>query len=232
MALLEATLLTVYAGQECVNRFYYSSTGEPASTTLSFLLTRGLGAIANAGVYPVSGLMKKIADAVHTSVVFNTLTVKRLYNVTDFYSLPFLEPLTGARSGDGMSPFVALGYRTNRTRSDIRRATKRFAGVSEGDVGQNGVLVAAYVTTVVNALRLALGAVVTETDEGNTVTFSPVVLGKQRYDPDTGLPSPTGRAYRLYPTEAEQLTKLMSGIAWDNYPDVRSQTSRQVGRGR
>lgn len=232
MALLEATLLQTYFNQECVNRFYYQSVGEPAATTLSFLLTRGMGAIESAGVYDPARLLKKIGLMQSSAVSFVTLTVKRLYSATDFYSLPFISPLSGSISGDSLSPTAAIGFRTNRTRSDIRRATKRFAGMTEANNDPGGVLASAFVTGVVNAVRLALGAPIIETDEANTVTFTPVVLGKQRYDPETHLPDVNGRAYRLYPTEAEQLTHVMSGIVWDNYSTVRTQTSRQYGRGR
>lgn len=232
MAFMEATLLQLYGGQECVNRFYYQSTGTPAAASLSFLLTRGLGAIAVVGVYPTTKLMRKIADAQSNGVSFTTLTVKDMYSVTDFYSLPFIEPLIGQRVGDSASPTVAVGFRTNRVRSDIRRGTKRFAGVAEESVQVAGALTSAFITGQGAALALAMAATITEVDEGNSVNFVPVVLGKQRYDPDTGLPDPAGRAYRKYPTAVEQADHVAAGILWDIYPETRTQTSRQKGRGR
>lgn len=232
MALLEATLIQSYGGQECINRFYYQSSGTPAAASLSFLLTRGMGAIASAGVYPATRLMRRIADVQSATVSFITMTVKDLYSVVDFYSLPFVEPLSGVVSGNSNAPSVAIGYRTNRVRSDIRRATKRFTGVAEASVGNEGFLEGTFASGVGAALATALGAVLSESDEGNTVTFTPVVLGKQRYNPDTGLPSDTGRAYRIYPTFAEQSSRLAAGIIWDLYPDTRTQTSRTRGRGR
>lgn len=232
MSLMEATLVQLYGDQECVNRFYYQSSGTPAAASLSFLLTRGMGAIAVASVYPATKLMKKIAAVQSTAVSFVLLTCKNMYSVTDFYSLPFIEPLAGAVAGDSAAPNVATGFRTNRVRSDIRRGTKRFTGVAEANVGSTGNLVSGFVTGDGADLGTALTAVITETDEGNTITFTPVVLGKQRYDPATHLPSSTGRAYRQYPTESEQLDHVASGILWDIYPDTRTQTSRTRGRGR
>jgi len=229
---MEATMLQLYGGQECVNRFYYQSTGTPAAASLSFLLTRAMGAIAVAGVYPIGGLMKLIAAIQSTGVSFTTLTVKDMYSVTDFYSLPFIEPLTGAVGGDSESPISAVGFRTNRVRSDIRRGTKRFAGVPESNVVLAGALAPTLITGAGATLALKMGQVLTEVDEGNTITFTPVVLGKQRYDPDSGLPDPDGRAYRKYPTAAEQADHVAAGILWDIYPETRSQTSRQKGRGR
>lgn len=232
MAFMEATLLQSYGGQECVNRFYYQSTGTPAAASLSFLLTRGLGAIASAGIYPATKLMKKIADIQSNGVSFVTLTVKDMYSVTDFYSLPFIEPLIGGNAGDSASPTVAIGYRTNRVRSDIRRGTKRFTGVPEGNVVTAGALLSGFITGAGAALAVAMAATIVEVDEGNTVNFVPVVLGKQRYNPDTGLPDPEGRAYRKYPTAVEQADHVAAGILWDIYPETRTQTSRQKGRGR
>lgn len=232
MAFMEATLLQSFNGVECVNRFYYQSSGTPASVTLSYLLTRAMGAIAVVGVYPATGLMKLIAAIQVTTVQFVTLTVKDMYSVTDFYSLPFIEPLTGAVNSDSEGPASAYGYRTNRVRSDIRRGTKRFVGVAESNVGVAGALTSAFVTGAGAALAIKMGQVLTESDEGNTISFTPVVLGKQRYNPDTGLPDPEGRAYRKYPTPAEQAEHVAAGILWDIYPTVRTQTSRQYGRGR
>lgn len=232
MAFLEATLTQTYGGQECVNRFTYQSTGTPAAVSLSFLLTRALGAIASAGIYPATGLMQRIANIQSDRVSFVTLTVKDLHSTTDFYSLPFIETLNGVISGDCMAPNVVVGYRTNRVRSDIDRGQKRFSGVAESIVGLEGFLSGAFVAGAGAALATAMSAVLTETDEGNTVTFTPVVLGRQRYNPDTGLPSPTGRAYRYYPTPAEQAARTASGILWDIYPDTRTQASRTRGRGR
>jgi len=232
MALMEATLTQIYGQQECVNRFYYQSSGTPAAASLSFLLTRGMGAIAVAGVYPATSLMQRIANIQSNSVQFSVLTVKNMYSDTDFYSLPFVEPLFGVLTGNSNAPNVATGYRTNRVRADIRRGTKRFTGVAESSVETEGNLVSGFVTGVGAALATEMTDVITETDEGNTITFTPVVLGKQRYNPDTGLPSDTGRAYRPYPTESEQLDHVAAGILWDIYPDTRTQTSRTRGRGR
>lgn len=232
MALMEATLVGTYGGVECVNRFTYQSSGTPAAVTLSFLLVRAMGGIASAGVYPPTGLMQRIANSISENFSFVTLTAKDLYSVTDFYSLPFVEPLTGVLGGDAAAPNVTYGYRTNRVRSDIRRGTKHFSGVAETTVGGVGFLAGGYISGVGAALATALGAVLTETDEGNTVTFTPVVMGRQRYNPATHLPDPAGKAYRYYPTYSEQLSHLAAGVVWDIYSDTRTQTSRTRGHGR
>lgn len=232
MPLMEVTLETIYAGQVCINRWNYVATGTPASLTHSFALTNALGAIESAGVYPADRLMAKIAAIMSAGVVFDLITVKDVYSVTDFYSTPFISPLGGARAGEGMSPINAIGFRTNRVRSDIRRATKRFVGVSENDAGSQGVLTGA-ILALLTALAAEMSEVQTWNDEGSTLTYAPCVVGKQRYNPETGLADPNGTAYRYYKNdEEEQMLHIAEGVTWDAYAHVRSQVSRQYGKGR
>ena len=66
-------------------------------------------------------------------------------------------------------------------------------------------------------------------DEGNTLTFTPIVCKKQKYAvPDS---DPVRYAYRYFPTEAEQMDEIAEGVTWQAYTQTRSQTSRQYGRG-
>src|SRR5688500_10686960 len=232
MAIMEVTVTQQYAGQECVNRWNYIASGVPASLSLSFALTNALGAIEAAGVYPATSLMRRIADVQSNGVTFDTITVKDVYSVTDFYSTPFISLLQGARAGEGMSPINALGFRSSRVRSDIRRATKRFVGVSENDAGSQGVLTGA-ILPLLAALALEMGDIQTWNDEGSTLTFTPCVVSKELYDPNPENPlAKNHTAYRYYETEAEQMLHVAQGISWDYYPQVRSQVSRQYGKGR
>lgn len=235
MAVYEVVLQQQYAGQQIVNRWNYTSSGTPASVTGSFGLVFALGAIYDGAAvppaYPPTKFMRILANMQNTGVTFDLLSVKNLYSVTDFYESPFVQPLAGVvTGGENMSPFIAYGFRTNRVRTDVRRATKRFAGCNEVGVGPNGVITNTFLTTQMNAVRVAMGAVLTYDDEGNTITYNPCVCGKEKYIPDPAKPERV--AYRYYPTEAEQLAKTAVGIVWDAYPNARSQTSRQVGRGR
>lgn len=232
MAILEIALTQNFENVECISRFTYQSTGTPAASSLSFLLMRGFGAIPNAGVYPPTALLARIAAAQSTFVTYTGVAIRNLYSTTDFYSLPTLEELQGGVIGEALPPFVALGFSSSRVRADIRRGTKRFVGVPESQVGSAGALTSGYLTGLVADLAASLGAIITETDEGNTITFTPVVLGRQRYNPSTQQPDPEGTAWRYYPTEAEQLQHVAAGTVWSAYTTVRSQTTRQYGRGR
>jgi len=236
MALMEVTLEQTYAGQECVNRWNYLASGTPAAVTFSFALVSALGAVFDEVAvppgYPPTGLMQKIANVQAAGVSFQTLTCKDVYSATDFFSVAFVNPLVGAQAGEGMSPIQAIGFRTNRVRSDIRRATKRFVGVSESDVGALGVIVPAFMTSDVIPLAEAMTDILEFDDSSNLLSFAPCVVKKQRYNTVTQLPDPDGNAYRYYPTFAEQEDLLATSVTWEPYDQVRSQVSRQYGRGR
>jgi len=235
MPLMELTLVQQFRGQNIVNRFNYLATGTPATVSFSFGLASAIGAIESVGEYPDTGLMCLIAGIQSDQVTFEEVVIKDVYSVTDFYSIPFVVPLTGERTGsDSASPALAVGFKSSRTRSDIRRGQKRFTGLIEGTMTTGGALGASFVTDNVIPLAEKMGEVLSYNDEGNTLSYAPVIVGKQCYDPTTGDPcdgSETKRAYRYYPTFSEQSARLMDSIIWDAYPQVRTQVTRQYGRG-
>lgn len=236
MPLMEVTLEQTYAGQEIINRWNYLASGIPAAVTHSFALVSALGAVFDEVAvppgYPADGLMQMIANIQNTGVSFQTLTCKDVYSVTDFFSVVFVNPLVGSQTGDGMSPAMAFGFRTNRVRSDIRRATKRFVGASEADVGALGVIVPAFMTSDVIPLAEKMSEVLEYDDSGNLLSFAPCVAKKQRYDTETQLPDENGNAYRYFPVEEDQLDLVATSVTWDPYTTLRTQVSRQYGRGR
>lgn len=232
---MEVVLQQNYLSQQCINRWNYIASGTPASVTLSFALISAMGGIYDGAAvppaYPPGKIIRLLSAVQNTSVAFDLLSARDVYSVTDFYESPFVQALNGvANAGEVMSPFVAYGFRTNRIRTDVRRATKRFVGASEGNVGAGGTLFASFVSAAIQPLQVAMSQTLTYVDEGNTITFVPCVCGKQKYVPDPDKPERV--AYRYWPTEAEQVQHTASGIVWDAYAQVRSQVSRQVGRGR
>jgi hypothetical protein len=236
MPLMEVTLEQTYAGQEIVNRWNYLGAGTPAAVSFSFALVSALGAVFDEVAvppgYPADGLMQMIANIQNVGVSFQTLTCKAVYSATDFFSVAFVNPLVGMQTGDGMSPTQAFGFRTNRVRSDIRRATKRFVGVSEADVGTLGIIVAGFMTSDIIPLAEKMTEVLEYDDSSNLLTFTPCVVKKERYDPETQLPSATGTAYRYYEDPEVQEDLLATSVTWEPYDQVRTQVSRQYGRGR
>lgn len=232
MAIFEVVLRQTYEGQEIINRFNYVSSGTPAAVSLSYALAWSLGAVYDAIAVPPgyasTKLMGRIASCQATGVRFETLSVRNLYSDTDFYETPFVPELRGNRATDGSAPFNALGFYSTRIRMSVRRGMKRFAGIAENMIDAGGIINSSIMSGIVKALADDLSEVLTYDDEGNQLSFTPAVCGKEAYT----VASSGKKAYRYYETEAEQMLHTAVGVQWQAYDTVRSQTSRQRGRGR
>lgn len=226
--LMEVTLISRYYNQEVINRWNYVTSSITASVSLSFALASALGGIRTTGstTFAPDTVLEFMRAQQSNQVQYRELLVRDVYSNTDFYSTPILTTIVGSQSiGNAMSPVMAYGFRTNRTRTDIRRGTKRFVGVTENDVGAGGVIEAPRLGGL-NDLADKMSENAIYDDEGNTITFSPCVVKRELYE------TPSGKnAYRYYEDPATQFDLLMTGIAWQTYPTVRTQTSRQYGRG-
>lgn len=222
MAIMELVLRQRYFGVEIVNRWNYVSGGTPAAASLSFALVSAVGAVALAA----DSMIGEIRALQSTAVDFVDIEARNVYSTTDFYTRPFGTGINGQNAGgEALSPVMAYGFRTNRVRTDVRRGTKRFVGVVENDTTSGGNLSAAALDQM-NIILGLMSDILTYDDEGNTLSFSPAVCGKEAYT------TPSGRtAYRYYATEAAQLAMTAQGILWEAYDTTRSQTSRQYGRG-
>lgn len=231
--LYEVTLETEYYNQICINRWNYRMTGTPAAVLGGFALLSAMGWTAPnvAGNFPTNTVASAIQSLVSNQVKFRLAVARALYSVTDFYEVPFVAGIAGAETVQSMSPAMAWGFYTSRTRTDVRRATKRFPGVPEHLVDGGGVLTGDALAEM-NAVAAKMSATLTYTDEGNTLSFAPVVCGKERYNVDTKLPDPEGTAYRYYPTLTAQNAHTADSIIWSPYNTVRTQVSRQYGKGR
>ena len=226
--LYELTLFTSYFNQLCINRWNWLMTGTPAAALGSVALVNAFGAIPTAGVFPSGSIFAAIKGLLSNSVIFTQINARALYDVVDFYETPFPANTFGAVTGDSGSPVDAYGFRTNRVRTDIRRATKRFVGVAESQISTGGSLNSSAIAAVAD-LATKMSTNLSYDDEGNTLTFTPVVLKKEKYTVPGS--DPVRYAYRYFPTEAEQLDEMAEGVTWEAYTTVRSQTSRQYGRG-
>jgi hypothetical protein len=234
MAIMELVLQSTYFNQQCISRFNYISVGTPAAVSLSFALTSAFGCIYDpdgtpAG-YPNPSVFWAIRATQVPTVQYDFVTTKNVYSTTDFYETPFLQAANGLRSGNAMSPTAAMGYRTGRVRSDIRRGYKRFVGLSEGDVGDGGVIGATFLSNQMTVCAGYLTEPLTYNDEGNIISFLPCVVKKEKYTPNPLRPERV--AYKYFDTQTEQEANIATGINFDPYPTQRTQTSRQYGRGR
>lgn len=227
--LYEVILRGTLFGQTVINRWNYVGSGTPASVLPAFGLAYAFGAIPDGvpPVFPTSGIIYTIRQNVSDMVKFLSLTVRAAsdYSPTDFYEAPFGTGLTGVVTGDAMPPTSAWGFYTNIVRTDIGRAYKRIPGVPESMSQSGGTINALHLGYLQNIAN-AMTATLQYDDSGNTLTYIPCVVKKQRYD------TPSGRkAYRYYPTLAEQMEHVAQGVTWTPYGTVRTQNSRQYGNG-
>ena len=216
-----------YNGQQCISEYHYVGSGVPASVSMSFALASAFGVIDVAGSYPAGTPFGSLKAFQNTDVSYIEAVVKDLYSVTDFYTTPFLTGTHGdaSNASGSMSSFNAVGLRTNRIRSDIRRGQKRYEGLTEGAVTTFGGLDSAFATAVAGHAT-QLSNTLTYTDEGNTLTFVPCVISLKKIEVE-GEPT----EYVKWPTEAEQLAHLASGVVWSLVAGTTTQNSRKVGRG-
>lgn len=214
--------------QLVVNRFHYLQSGTPAAVTPSFGLLFATGfapATGSPPTFAAGTLAAWFRGSVSGSLQFHSAYARNLYVNTDFYELPYPVPVTGALTNNATSPAMSYGLFSNRVRTDIRRGMKRIAGVTEETLDTGGVITTTHLG-VLASLATKMGDVLSYDDEGNTLTYSPCILGVKEYETPRG-----NRAYKPYPTKAEQLEHIADGVDWQPYTQVRTQVSRQYSRG-
>ena len=227
MALYEATLQSRYFDQLVINRWNYLGSGSGVGISGAAALAAAMGFVPTAGSFPVSTLAANIHAVLSDELTFVSILARALYDdPSDFYDQTFPTGVNGNQGGDDSStPVLAYGFRTNRTRSDIDRGTKRFAGVVDAAVTDGGV-VDASVLTALQAIADSMSDTLAYTTGGSSLSFAPIVVQKFMYTTP-----PAKKAYRYYETEAEQLEHIMENVTWTPYDRIRSQTSRQYGHG-
>ena len=236
MPLHEVVIRTSFFGQECINRYNYVSSGTPAAVSLSFGLASALGYVQGVGQTDFvgnGGIAPAITAVQSQSVEYQDILVRDVYDPLDFYTTNFNAGTTGAiaLADQSLSPANAYGFRSNRTRLDIRRGFKRYVGATEANVQEGGRIVDAFLAAQLTTVADVLGNTQTYDDEGNTLTYAPVVVSKFAYT------TPSGRTAYRYATESEggeaaQLAQVMNVDNWSPYDTIRTQNSRQYGRGR
>ena len=221
--LFEVVLRQTYKGRAVLNRWHYNSSGTPASVSLSFALVSAFGGIPDpiTSEFPDDTIMNQLAGIQSEDLVYVELSATALYDVTDFYSVPYPPSQAGTQGETAMSPFIAYPLSSNRVRTDIRRGFKRFAGVSEAYVGDGGVIEAGMPALLTNLADL-MSDTLEYDDEGNTLSFQPAILSLELETPVTN-----PRRYHLYSTLAEQLEHTALGINWTAGGFVTTQNTRK-----
>lgn len=223
----EVVLSQTYFDQEVINRFNYLSTGTPVGITGSAALIAAMGFKDTAGALPSGTIGYQLQHFQPVEIKFNSVLAKAIREApTDFYDYAYPTGMTGsADGGTAASPTLAFGFRTNRVRTDVARGTKRFAGVQEVNMDAGGAWVSDAVSWL-NATASLMSAVLNYTEDGNSLTFAPIVCSKLLYTAPSGKP-----AYKYYPTISDQLDHTAQGVVWSPYDRVRTQVSRQYSHG-
>lgn len=227
MALYEVTLESRYFDQQVINRWNYLGSGSGVGIVGSAALVAAMGFIPTAGSFVASTIAGALQALLSTELTFVSILSRCIYDdPSDFYDRAFPTGVTGSTSGsDSSSPVLAYGLRTNRTRSDIDRGTKRFAGVVDAAVTTGGD-VDPSVLAALQQVGDYMSDILPYTTGGSTFSFEPIIVQKRMYTAP-----PAKKAYKYYDTEAEQLDHIMTNITWTAYDRIRSQTSRQYGHG-
>jgi len=224
--LYEAVLKGVYFGQQTINRFNYYVAPTDGDAATANQLANAMGLPITDGDFAADSLLAALQALVSTNFIFSSLFVRDVYSNTDFTER-FLDAI-GATVADGTSPINSFGFRTDIKNLVVHRGMKRFAGVSENDSSQGGNLAAGAITKA-ELLATRMSADIADAGADIAAVFKPCVVGKERYVVPNS--DPVRHAYRYFPTVDEQFFTLAVGVTWENYDNVRSQVSRQYGRG-
>jgi hypothetical protein len=227
VGIYEVVLRGELFAQRTINRWNYVSTGDPGTSIPSFGLFLAMGWEATAGALDTPSVAGYIQALVSSAFHFRAVQVKNVYDPTDFYEAFYVDDPVGGSGGECNSPFVAYGLVSNQVSLAIAKGHKRLAGVDEALVGAGGVLISAG-QDALEDIAVAMGAILNSIEGGGDVDFSPTIIQKEKRPTDA---DPTRDAYYYYATEAEQLDHAAIGVSWAGVDTVRSQTSRQYGRG-
>lgn len=233
-ALMEVTFSGTLASQRWVSRLNYFVANNAGLLTLSAALFQGLGfgdtngSLAGLQLDPTKVAARWLA-CMSSPAVMDTVRIINVYEDTDFYATPISPGLAGTGGGSVISPAMAYKLRSSVVRRDIRPGQKAIPGVDAGQIDSGGGVKSGHMVKL-NDLAAALSANIEDTVGGNTVTFQPCVVGKEKYPvPNSG--TPPRQAYRYWQLPATQFENLAVGMTWSAIATVRTQASRQYGRG-
>lgn len=226
--LYELVLQATYANQVCINRWNYVSLEDSVSHLGAFALLDALGFFQEGDplTFPTDKMFYKTFNILAGATQFVEVLAKAVYDPLDFYDQPFNPVVIGGdQASNGLSPTVAYGFSTNRVRQDIARGTKRFVGVSAGHQSGSGVIDGTQMGRL-QTLASAMAEEATGNDGTTDIHFKPTIVQKLKYE------TPSGKfAYKYYSTLELQSAHWYQNFLWTPYPDTRTQTSRQYGRG-
>lgn len=216
------TLRMAALGQQIINRFdYFVPTSMTGASALELLTLMGFVPTGDPALFPADTIAAGIQALCSDDLAFLEAEVVELYTPTDFYVAAF-SPAAHGNNVPGIASITdAFGLFTNRVRTDIKRGFKRIGGVPSDAYAGGSMVESAYL-----ALLVVLAASMSTLLAGVTATYSPAVFQFEAYTTPKG-----NTAYRKYSTSAAQSAHVAHPMVWAAYDTVRTQVSRQIGRG-
>jgi len=238
--MFEVVLTGSYFNQLVVNTFsYYNPVFSPGADPTAQALLDAMGWTRfddplNPDEYPTDSIADTFWRSVNAGYKFEGVFARDIYsdtNIAEYIFPPDAAGSSGVLAGEQMAPFLAAGFRTNRVNMNIKRGQKRLAGTTEPmwlDGGAAGPTAVGTYGALATAMSQVLpnGAFVAPNE------FSPCVFKKERYEveEDGVLTGRFAYAYFINP-ETQELNTAWP-VTWTFVNTLRSQTSRQYGRGR
>ena len=233
--IMEVTVQGRLFNQQTLNVFNYHYDGVASDPGgLSTILLNGLGwplwDIVTSQ-YPDGSVAEAWRLAVNGQFTFEIITVRNVYSRTDF--VEWLFPIsgaarTGAEGGEATSPALTYALKSSKALADIKRGARRIAGASEPRIEAGGVLSVAGLS-LLNELAGTFSSLLPAFDN----QFASCICKKEKVpvlNPDD---TPSGRfKYEYFTDIEEQIDNTAYPVIWGAVPTIRTQTSRQYGRGR
>lgn len=227
MGLYEVVLRQTYFTSAVINRWNYLSSGGAGSALPAFGLMNALGFLPTAATFPAGTLAGEMQSDLSLSLIFVSAQIRNVYDPRDFFEQFWAATVHGNEGSDPSAPFVAAGFVSTQTTLAISKGHKRLAGVPESYTDAGGILSSSGLSNL-SVVAERMSDIVTYAEDGASLAFAPTIVGKEKYESHA---DPVRFSYRYFPTEAEQLAHVASPVVWSVDGEVRSQVSRQYGRG-
>jgi hypothetical protein len=193
--LLRFTLVQSFWGQELLNVFYYQSDGVPVNSESQEWLSLFNGLIPG-----------EIRDV--TSSAYTQEKTILDYPNTGFQDEQSLGNINGSLSGDAAAPFMAFGFRLQRTNNTTRHGFKRIGGLQEA-YPTSDLITGAGSNTALDEIAVAMFQTLVQVI--GTQEAIPVIIGKNNSNaPGSWTANP---------------------VAGVQFQRITTQNTRKIGRG-
>jgi hypothetical protein len=209
-------------GQQCICRWdYFVPTSMIGATAVELLTLLGFVPTGDPATFTADSVALAVQTLCSDDLSFLEVQVEELYTPTDFYTAAFSPAVHGIEGAGIASITDAFGFYSARIRTDIKRSFKRIPAVPADAYLGGSVFTETYV-----GLLTDLATKMSVQLEGVSATYSPATFQFQFYTTPAGNP-----AYKKYVDPEEQADHVAYPLVWTPYETVRTQVSRQIGRG-